>query len=548
VQPDPERIADLKEYPVLYVDDEPENLRIFELTFRRQFGIYTALSGEEGLAILNTKPVALVLSDHRMPGMTGTEFLARVAEIDPHTIRIMVTAYGDAETLQSAINNGSIYRFIPKPWNPDDVRATLIRGIEAYALDRERAQLLQELTVLNRVSAMLNQELELDRLLELMIRTLRTDLGYDGAGVLVRNPDGVLEWARVPSAGDDIDRRLAEIRFGPDNARDFVEQLEDGRSLTLRGEDLLDYSAAVREWVTEVAAEEILVSPLYGKSGLLGAITVDNRRGGHPFRVTDVTLIEGLSNQASVAFENARLVEDLRRTRDGASGAHAIGTLLSGLAREIRNPLGVLESFVARAPGQRGSDGDRTWGEACGAGRQAVERIRAVADTLRTLAWSGGQEPQRELLDADEVVAERVEGMQRLAERVGVALRHVAEPGDTKLFAVRESLRLLVSQLLENALAATPSGGAVEVRSAGMLGGGVEIEVSDSGPGIAEEDLERIFDPFRAAPPGDLNGIGLFVCQRIVTDHGGTLDVRRSDAGGACFRVRLAARPGTPSR
>jgi len=85
--------------------------------------------------------------------MTGTEFLARAAAIDPKTVRIMVTAYGDAATLQDAINNGSIYRFIPKPWNPDDVRATLIRGIEAYALERERSQLLNELTVLNRVSA-----------------------------------------------------------------------------------------------------------------------------------------------------------------------------------------------------------------------------------------------------------------------------------------------------------------------------------------------------------------------------------------------------------
>src|SRR5262249_12857134 len=168
MRPNPEMLRDLREYPILYVDDEPENLRIFELTFRRDFTIFTAPGGEQGIEIIHTKPVAVVISDHRMPGMTGTELLARAAALDPKTSRIMVTADGDVAPLQDAINNGSIYRFIPKPWNPDDVRATLIRGIEAYALERERSQLLNELTVLNRVSAALTRELELDRLLALL--------------------------------------------------------------------------------------------------------------------------------------------------------------------------------------------------------------------------------------------------------------------------------------------------------------------------------------------------------------------------------------------
>src|SRR5262244_2567790 len=98
MRPRPEQLRDYREYPILYVDDEPENLRIFELTFRRQFSILTARSAAEGLEILQREPVALVLSDHRMPEMTGSEFLARVAQLDAKTVRIMVTAYGDVET------------------------------------------------------------------------------------------------------------------------------------------------------------------------------------------------------------------------------------------------------------------------------------------------------------------------------------------------------------------------------------------------------------------------------------------------------------------
>jgi response regulator RpfG family c-di-GMP phosphodiesterase len=166
-------LLDYREYPVLYVDDEPENLRIFELGFRREFSIITAASGEEGLRILNERPVALVLSDHRMPGMTGVDFLTRVRELDPKTIRVLVTAYGDAETLSVAINDGSIYRYVPKPWEADEMRLTLKRSIEVYALDREREGLVRELTAVNQIAQTINQELDLEPLLEQLLALLR---------------------------------------------------------------------------------------------------------------------------------------------------------------------------------------------------------------------------------------------------------------------------------------------------------------------------------------------------------------------------------------
>jgi signal transduction histidine kinase/FixJ family two-component response regulator len=537
-------LRELREYPILYVDDEVENLRIFELTFRRQFGIYTATSGEEGLEILNTKPVAVVLSDHRMPGMTGTEFLARVAEIDPKTIRIMVTAYGDVETLQDAINNGSIYHFIPKPWNPDDVRATLIRGIQTYALERERAQLLQELTVVNRVSAELNRELDIERLLELFTHTLRRDLGYDGASLLLWDAkERSLAWAQTSVARDEIDQRLASLRFTDENARDLVEQLEDGRALTLKSEDLLDYSPGVREWVTEVAAEEILVTPLFGTDGLIGAITVDNRRGGRRFQVEDVTLIEGLSNQASIALENARLVEDLRRSRDQLRRVDrlgTLGTLAAGIAHEINNPLVAIRSFLSEAPGKRNEDDDEFWGDYYDATRHEVDRIRDLVATMRRLGQGGASQMSRETFDPSEVTADVVGLLRREAELSHVELRLESDPSTPKIVAVRDQVHQVVLNLVLNALAVTPPDGSISVRTAGASEGGVEIEVSDCGPGIPPDQLEQIFDPFFTTKgPDEGSGLGLMVCHRIVTDHGGTIEVRSGSAGGASFLVRL---------
>ena len=96
---------DHREYPVLYVDDELDNLRIFELTFRRDFTILTASSAQAGLELLSQHPVAVILSDQRMPGIEGVEFLRRAQELDARALRILVTAYGDAKILGDAIND-----------------------------------------------------------------------------------------------------------------------------------------------------------------------------------------------------------------------------------------------------------------------------------------------------------------------------------------------------------------------------------------------------------------------------------------------------------
>ena len=544
MQPNPEMLREPREFPILYVDDEPENLRIFELTFRRDFTIFTATSGEQGLEIINTKPVAVVLSDHRMPGMMGTDFLARAAAIDPKTIRIMVTAYGDAATLTDAINQGSIYHFIAKPWNPDDVRATLLRAIEAYSLERERLQLLNELTVLNRVSGALTRELELDRLLHLLLQTLRGDLGYDGANLLLQNPKSrALEWV-MPAAPDEIDERLAQLRFTTDNALEFITLLEDGRSLTLRSDHLLEYPRAVRQWMSEVAADEILVAPLFGKQGLIGAITVDNRRGGRHFQSDDITLIEGLSNQASIAVENARLVDDLRRSREQIRRADRLGSLgmlAAGLAHEINNPLVAINTFLAMAPAKRAEHDLEFWGEYHALTLREVDRIRELVRTMRRLGQGGTGSMPYETFAPGEVASEVVTLLHREAELGRVKLELSVDPATPKIVAARDQIHQVVLNLVLNALSVTPPDGEVFVRTMPAPGGdGVEIEVRDTGPGIPPEHLEQIFDPFFTTKgPDSGSGLGLMVCHRIATDHRGTIEVTSRDGRGAAFLVRL---------
>ena len=147
---------------ILCVDDERNVLRSLERIFLDDdYLIMTAGSGEEGLALLNAAPqVQVVISDFRMPGMNGVEFLKEVFKSHPDTIRIVLSGYADTAAVVAAINEGKIYKFIPKPWNDDELRMTVAKALEHFAIHRRNVQLAEELHLRNEELRELNGNLE----------------------------------------------------------------------------------------------------------------------------------------------------------------------------------------------------------------------------------------------------------------------------------------------------------------------------------------------------------------------------------------------------
>jgi signal transduction histidine kinase len=547
LRPRPDQVFDYREYPILYVDDEPENLRLFQLAFKREFEIVTAPSGDAGLEVLHSHPIAVILSDHRMPGMSGVEFLTRTREVDAKSLRILVTAYGDADTLREAVNNGSIYKYVPKPWQPDEMRITVRRAIETYALDREREQLLRELGLLNRVARSLTQELDIDRLIELLLQTLTGELGYDGAGVLFFDAaEQILGNGRFAPGDDPVAASLRDLSISEEQAPGFLSRLREGEVQRLRVDEVFDLEVPLRHWVTEVAAEELLVVPLLGKDRAIGALAVDNRRGGQAFSGDDQTLLEGLSHQAAIALRNARLVDDLRRSQEQVRRADrlgTLGTLAAGLAHEINNPLVSIHTFLSMAPDKRDEPDSEFWGEYHALACQEVDRIRRLVETMRSLGRDPGREAPRESLDVGELVAGVAALVEREAGRAGVTVENERDGELPRVAAVRDHIHQVVLNLALNALHATPAGGYVRIRTfRSTEGDALVIEVSDSGEGIPEEHLARIFDPFfTTKDPDEGTGLGLMICHRLVVDHGGTIEVRSVEGEGSTFCVRLPA-------
>jgi response regulator RpfG family c-di-GMP phosphodiesterase len=145
---------------VLYIDDEVNNLTAFKATYRRVYNIYTAESAKEGRGILDKNDIEIILTDQRMPEVTGVEFLQSIIEDNPNPIRILVTGYSDVTAVIDAVNKGQIYRYIAKPWDNDDLRITIDKAFEIYSLRKKNKKLTNDLVkVNNQLEFMLRQKL-----------------------------------------------------------------------------------------------------------------------------------------------------------------------------------------------------------------------------------------------------------------------------------------------------------------------------------------------------------------------------------------------------
>ena len=130
-------------FSVLAVDDEPNIVSALRRTLRsRGFTVHTALGGAEGLQVLEAQPVDAIISDMRMPEMTGAQFLQAARQKMPEAVRILLTGYADITSTIEAVNNGEIFRYLSKPWDDDVLLSVLHDGLERKRLARERDQLL----------------------------------------------------------------------------------------------------------------------------------------------------------------------------------------------------------------------------------------------------------------------------------------------------------------------------------------------------------------------------------------------------------------------
>src|SRR3989449_1275330 len=128
-------------HKLLIVDDETPNLRLLERLFSRDFQCLTASSGLEAIRLIEQHDIAILITDQRMPEMTGIDLLKQTARLRPHMVRILLTGYTDVEALVEALNSGLVYMYVTKPWNNDDLKLRVSRACAHYLNNKTRQAL-----------------------------------------------------------------------------------------------------------------------------------------------------------------------------------------------------------------------------------------------------------------------------------------------------------------------------------------------------------------------------------------------------------------------
>ncbi|MBW4539873.1 MAG: response regulator [Myxacorys chilensis ATA2-1-KO14] len=197
-----------KKTKMLVVDDEPDNLDLLYRTFRRDFHVLKAESGVRALELLATEgEVAVIISDQRMPEMKGTEFLSRTVPQFPDTMRIILTGFTDVEDLVEAINSGQVYKYITKPWDPNELKAVVQRAAETYDLLKQRTEELRrsqsQTALLSTLIRIAQEATTVDNSLELMATAFGKSFSADGSLLqLVENSGLVSTYGSYSQEGE----------------------------------------------------------------------------------------------------------------------------------------------------------------------------------------------------------------------------------------------------------------------------------------------------------------------------------------------------------
>ncbi len=231
---------DMSKYTILFVDDEINILQSLKRVFRKEpYKILTASSGKEGLEILEETPVDLLISDHRMPEMTGVEFMAEVKKRFPDIMRIILTGYTDVNSITAAINEGNVYKFILKPWEDDQLRETIREALEVYRLQMENIKLTEKIQKQNEELLWLNENLETEvrkRTKEIELQNYALKLSHE-----------ILEHLSVGVIGLDADNLIV---FVNKLARDLFEK---DRLLLLSSRTKEVFDAKIIELINKTA-------------------------------------------------------------------------------------------------------------------------------------------------------------------------------------------------------------------------------------------------------------------------------------------------------
>ena len=324
-----------KKLKLLVVDDEPDNLDLLYRTFRRDFKVYKADSAFTAMDVLEAEgEMALIISDQRMPEMNGTEFLGKTFEIFPNTVRILLTGYTDVEDLVEAINSGKVFKYITKPWNPEELKVVVKQASETYKMVKQRTDALtlalRRESIVNEVMSAIRESLDYSSMLSTIVQAV---------GRTFRATEGIL-W---PVSGDRLISKPVSYQS--------PESTENNFPINKELEELLLQVVQSSETYFEEGSNKNscrLIVPLIYQKDLLAVLVLNQENRNNFWSSEDIEFIKSVLQQAALALSQAKLYQ---RTRE--------------LAEQMSNELEVARQIQSNLLRQSWPDFDKFRIQAC---------------------------------------------------------------------------------------------------------------------------------------------------------------------------------------
>jgi serine phosphatase RsbU (regulator of sigma subunit)/FixJ family two-component response regulator len=288
--------ADRSKLKLMVVDDEPDNLDLLYRTFRREFQVFKADGAMSALELLDKEgEMAVIISDQRMPLMNGTEFLSKTVDRFPETIRILLTGYTDVEDLVEAINSGKVFKYITKPWNPENLKAVVQQAAETYRVLKKRTQELRRTLrreeLFNVVTTAIRESLDYSSMLQTIVTTIGQ--AFQATGCILR-----------PVDGDQLTPESFSYQLECEAELPVLPNVDSALQNALA-----NHQTQLLQHRTDGNHSTHLVVPLVYHQQLLGVLSLYQQANDNSWTPEDIQLIEAVAEQAALAISQAKLYQ-----------------------------------------------------------------------------------------------------------------------------------------------------------------------------------------------------------------------------------------------
>ncbi len=490
---------------ILVVDDDEHVRRALRRVLRRaRCRVLDAPDAGAALEILAAEPIQVVVTDYRMPGMSGVEFLRAVKERWPRIQRVLLTGQADSTAVEEAVNHSEIFRFIWKPWDDGHLLITIQSAIDQYWTAEENARL-------QALIAERNDELE------------RVNRDLDGklaarSEALVR---AAQEWRTCFDAIGDPVAIMREGGCEVLRANTAFARAADVAPVRLNGLRCTDHAFGT------LPCPSRCVMPAAGAER---EMTFDHRTWlvrSFPFEGGDARV---------VVFKDVTDEREVARRLFQAEKMSAVGQLAGGVAHEINNPLGGILAFAQIMSREERTPEDA---ENLRLIQDAAIRAKRIVESLLNFSRRP-QTAEKGPVDLVQVAEEALTLVGPQLKGGGVQVVRGFEPAVA--LGSANQLQQIAVNLIVNALQAMHGRGRLALSVGPAEPGRVKLSVTDTGPGVRPEIAKHIFEPFfTTKPEGQGTGLGLSICYQIAEQHGGTIKLEPSPEPGACFVLELPA-------